>query len=120
MTDPMQAATAAWYAVKNDTRSPSPTADPLPYIQAIVRAVLAAKDAEIAGLRAWRETVIDGLVVAHIYQAKHDAEPKQALHDLICWEVMVALDPRVSSDAEALIQRGRDQAAPANEGVEVG
>ena len=36
MTDPTQAATAAWYAVKNDTRSPSPTADPTPYIAAIV------------------------------------------------------------------------------------
>lgn len=55
----------------------------------------------------WREAMIDELVVCHIYSAKHDDDPKQALHDAITWNVTVALDPAVSSDAAALVEKGR-------------
>lgn len=51
------------------------------------------------GGEAWRNAVIDGLVCAFIYRAEHDNDPRKALHDLICWEVQVALDPRVSKSA---------------------
>ena len=54
----------------------------------------------------WQEAVINELVVAHIYQAAHDTDPRKAIQDLITWHVQVALDPLVSSDAQALINRG--------------
>lgn len=54
----------------------------------------------------WKEAVINELVVAHIYQTAHDTDPRKAIQDLITWHVQVALDPRVSSDAQALIDRG--------------
>jgi hypothetical protein len=37
-------------------------------------------------------------------------DPKQLLHDIISWHCAFALDPCVSSDAEALIERGRQEA----------
>lgn len=55
----------------------------------------------------WRDEVIEALVVNCIYSHKHDLNPSLALHDLISWEIRVALDPAVSSDAQALIERGR-------------
>lgn len=58
----------------------------------------------------WREAIIDALVVSHIYRREHDDNPCMALHDLLAWSVTIALDPLVSSDAQALIQRGRDEA----------
>jgi hypothetical protein len=55
----------------------------------------------------WKEAVIDALVVAGIYQAKHDENPRLAIHDLIVWEQSIALDPLVSKEARDLIDRGR-------------
>ena len=37
-----------------------------------------------------------------------DTNPSLALNDLISWHVRVALDPKVSSDAQALVERGAD------------
>lgn len=54
----------------------------------------------------WQDVLIDALVVRHIYQAKHDTDPRGALNDIIDWEVAVALDPKVSSDAQALYHLG--------------
>lgn len=68
--------------------------------------------AELAALRAraekaeqFRDAVIDALVVSHIYIPEHDTNPRKALNDLIRWEQKIALDPLVSSDARALIER---------------
>ena len=58
----------------------------------------------------WKEAIIDELVVAHIYSSKHDTDPRKAIHDIITWNCQVALDPLVSSDAQALIEQGRQQA----------
>lgn len=58
----------------------------------------------------WQDAVIDALVCAHIYTREHDIDPKKAVHDLICWEVSVALDPRVSKKARDLIEQGRREA----------
>lgn len=70
------------------------------------------RKAELAALRAraekaeqFREAVIDALVVACIYVEEHDSNPRKAINDLICWEQQIALDPLVSSDARALIER---------------
>ncbi len=54
----------------------------------------------------WKHAVINELVCCHIYNAAHDNDPRKALHDAISWNVQVALDPQVSSDAQALIDRG--------------
>lgn len=54
----------------------------------------------------WKEAVINELVVAHIYQAKHDTDPRQAIQDAISWHTSVALDPLVSTDAQKLIKQG--------------
>lgn len=53
----------------------------------------------------FREAVIDALVVSCIYVEEHDTNPRKAINDLICWEQKIALDPLVSSDARALIER---------------
>ena len=49
----------------------------------------------------YRDAVEDALVVANIGVASGDA--KADLHKLICWEIDVALDPRVSKRAADLI-----------------
>lgn len=49
----------------------------------------------------YRAAVEDALVVANIGVASGDA--KADLHKLICWEIDVALDPRVSKRAADLI-----------------
>lgn len=54
----------------------------------------------------WKDTLIDELVCLHIYNATHEDNPRKALHDAINWNVQVALDPQVSSDATSLIERG--------------
>ena len=57
-------------------------------------------------MAAWQDAVIDQLVVAHIYRNEHHDNPRKALQDLISWHTHVALDPQVSSDAQALIDKG--------------
>ena len=57
----------------------------------------------------WKQAVLDQTIVAHIYHAEHEDNPRQAIQDIINWNCSVALDPLVSSDAEALVQRGRDE-----------
>lgn len=55
---------------------------------------------------AWKDAVIDALVVGHIYRAEHESNPLKALSDLLAWETSIALDPAVSPDAKALIEQG--------------
>lgn len=63
----------------------------------------------IAELEPFKTMLIEALIVSHIYSSEHETDAKKALYDLIGWEVKIALDPQVSSDAEALIQKGRDE-----------
>lgn len=51
----------------------------------------------------FKSVVIDALVTSHIYQAEHETDPRKALHDLLCWETQVALDPAVSQAAQQLV-----------------
>ena len=98
------------------------------YARANVEHHTAAKDAEIKALRAmldsmidgglqqaqsrneWKDAVIDELITAHVYQKEHDTDPRKAIQDAITWNCQVALDPAVSSDARALVERGLQQA----------
>lgn len=57
----------------------------------------------------WKRVLMDALVVSHIYRKEHEDNPVVALNDLISWEQVVALDPAVSEDAAALIERGRQE-----------
>ena len=55
----------------------------------------------------WREAVHDELVTTWTFSAENKDDPRKALQDIINWHVRVALDPAVSSDAQALIERGK-------------
>jgi hypothetical protein len=55
----------------------------------------------------WKEAVIDKLIVSCIYRKEHETNPEKAINDLLEWEVTIALDPSVSSKAQALIDMGR-------------
>lgn len=58
----------------------------------------------------WKEAVINELIIGHIYSAVHETDPRKAVQDVISWNCSVVLDPSISSDAQALIDRGREQA----------
>lgn len=73
------------------------------YATEYARAALASRDAEIAKLKGWRDAIDEALVVAHIGVA---TEPYDDLNRLLDWHHDVWLDPAVSSDAQALIDRG--------------
>ncbi len=71
----------------------------------------------------WGETVHDELVATWTLSSENKDDPRKALQDIINWHVRVALDPAVSSDAQALIERGkamRDGWRPASEPPEDG
>ncbi len=58
----------------------------------------------------WKDAVLDALANCCM-DAPLDEEPRSILKRVIAWEVMVALDPAVSSEAQALIDRGRAEVA---------
>lgn len=55
----------------------------------------------------WREVLHEALIVNCIYHEKHESDPLQALHDLIAFEIQIALDPAVSAEARALQESGK-------------
>jgi hypothetical protein len=57
--------------------------------------------------RQWYVAIDEALVCAHIGTADSFPDAKTALHNLICWEVNVALDPQVSERARNLIADGK-------------
>jgi hypothetical protein len=60
----------------------------------------------------WRDAVEQMLATTE--QTASD-DPRESINRLIDWHVSVAMDPLVSSDARALIQRGRNDAQPSAE-----
>lgn len=82
----------------------------------LVRASLVALSLEIKRLAAdpeqstleksWRNAVVDACVVNHI---AWEDDPRKTLAALIAWETRIALDPAISSAAQALVDRGRLQ-----------
>lgn len=56
----------------------------------------------------WQQAIDDEMVTLHLGGAWGD--PKACLKELLDWHVSVALDPSVSSDAAALVDRGRAEA----------
>lgn len=60
----------------------------------------------------WKAAIDDELVYCHIGTVDSFPDARTAIKSLIDWHVSVALDPAVSSDAQALIDQGKS-AAPA-------
>lgn len=58
----------------------------------------------------WKDTVLDALVASSAFCKEHENDPDKALTALVKVETAMALDPVISIEAEALVQRGRDEA----------
>ena len=52
----------------------------------------------------WKDAVLDQTMTTHIYTEEYEYDPQKALNDLITWHCKVALDPKVSSDAAAIVE----------------
>lgn len=52
----------------------------------------------------WKDAVLDQTMVTHIYIEEYEYDPHKALNDLITWHCKIALDPKVSSDAAAIVE----------------
>jgi hypothetical protein len=61
----------------------------------------------------WKEAVIDACVINCI--GWHEDDPRKTIHELISWEVAIALDPRVSEDARKLRDTYRGNVLPDTE-----
>jgi len=64
-------------------------------------------DCVATNYREWCEAVHAELVTTWTFSAENKDDPRKALQDIINWHVSVSLDPAVSSDAQALIERGK-------------
>jgi hypothetical protein len=67
---------------------------------------------ELAQANPWREAIDAGLVCLHLGTVDSFLDARAALNALINWHVEAALDPAVSSDAQALIDRGAAAPVP--------
>lgn len=56
----------------------------------------------------WREAVHELCIVS--WAPFYPDDPRRTLIELVGWEIRVALDPAVSSGAQALIDEGKRQA----------
>ena len=65
--------------------------------------------AELAQENPWRDAIDAELICCHIGTVESFPTAKYALNELINWYVKVALDPEVSSAAQALVDRGAAQ-----------
>ena len=61
----------------------------------------------------WRDAVDNELICLHLGTVDSFPDARAALNALIDWHVATALDPEVSSDAQALIDRGAAAPVPA-------
>ena len=55
----------------------------------------------------WKSTVIDQLVIAHILTAEHESDPLKAIQDLLAYHADIAVDPRVSGTAAAMVEQAK-------------
>ena len=55
----------------------------------------------------WKSTVIDQLVIAHIFTAEHESDPLKAVQDLLAYHADIAVDPRVSGAAAKLVEQAK-------------
>lgn len=55
-------------------------------------------------VNAWKEAVLDECMIS--WSAWYDDNPKKTVGEMIDWHVKIALDPKVSSSAQALVEQG--------------
>lgn len=70
----------------------------------LVTAESVLSDVEDESKNSWKAAVIDRLVCMSALNEENSWDPKRALHDIISWEIELALDPRVSERAYRLLQ----------------
>lgn len=110
---PADVATNGVAAIKTKGKSDSdPLIESFPKRFADLMTYVGFVEKKISAAEPFREAVTDALVVNHIYRIEHDSNARKALTELIVWETLIALDPKVSADAQALIERGRREADP--------
>ena len=111
LADEYAAATATFaraLALKDSADSMSPIAREAGDKRAVLAEALAALDtAQPVQANEWKAAVIDALVAAHILTPENAIYPRKAVQDVIDWNCQVALDPRVSSKAQALVDSGK-------------
>jgi hypothetical protein len=66
-------------------------------------------DCESEAQDEWKDTVMDALVTSAAFRKEHENDPEKALTALVKMTTCMALDPAISIEAEALVQRGRDE-----------
>jgi len=64
---------------------------------------------ELAAAKEWKDAVIEKLAITWAITSENANCPQKAVDALVVSQVAIALDPQVSSDAEALIERGRQE-----------
>ena len=116
MTDRLRdAATAALEMLTSERWGTVPYMDLSVYDEAEkVAESLRAALAEPA-VNPWKDAVIEGLAVSWAITTENENDPVKAVNDLVESEVRIALDPSVSSEAQALIDKGRAMAEPATQ-----
>ena len=90
-------------------------------VNTLVYQAINSISAELAQENPWRDAIDAELICCHIGTVESFPTAKYALNELINWYVKVALDPAVSTAAQALIDRGaavadekRDRQHPLN------
>ncbi len=64
---------------------------------------------ELAAANAWKDAVIEKMALTWAITSENANCPQKAVDALVVSQIAIALDPQVSSDAEALIERGRQE-----------
>jgi len=75
--------------------------------EAIARAEAAMAEPQPDADGAWKASVIDQLIIAHILTAEHANDPLKAVQDLLAFESEIAIDPRVSKEAARLVEQAK-------------
>ena len=76
-----------------------------PYNESSLSEKVAYAAGRAAEREAWKKELDDLAVCDYTYNPAHT--PREAIQALILWNTKVALDPRVSAEASALIEQGR-------------
>ena len=63
--------------------------------------------APLRDMNHWKDIVLEQLVVAGIFRREHEGSPRLAIDELVDYHIGVALDPKVSHQAEDLYDKGR-------------
>lgn len=67
--------------------------------------VIDALRSQLAAAEAWKNAVVDALVVSWEYGVENKDNPVQAISDLLAMAQREALDPAISEQAKALVDR---------------